>query len=304
MGSRDGIQVSPFWCGPLVSHFVWPWRPMANNHETNQIVTLLTATCSTFGRDEAFALVERTLFSVLALPTITGPVAPALEVEPSESCTTLASDGARQKVLGHSCPPKVLGLPDGVKWEPVAPEVKLAKEGLREATSHTAGIVIRREDSPDGDLYFANYSPDDLAFNVPAGYFTSRSKSDRAHHISVNGAYRWVIVGAVAVDAVGKTKAARQAKGPGIRTLPVWRGRSYESCHEEMAHLGNVRVGTLLRDIRTKTLDYVAACDGTTALIERENGDLDDIRVTAHPSKLLRVVGFSSQYAAEVASRG
>lgn len=276
---------------------------MANDHEANQIVTLLTAACSAFGRDEAIALVERTLFGTLAVPPITRPLTASPEVGPADSCNAPVTGTVSEQVLGHACLPQVLGLPDGVTWLAVPLEVKLAKEGLREATTHTEGIVIRREDS-DGELYFAKYSPDDVAFNVPAGYLTSRSKSGRAHHITVNGAYRWVMVGVVTKDAECKPKAMRRAKTPLVRTLPVWRGRSYEPCHEEMAHSGNVRVGTLLRDIRTRTLDYVAACDGPTALIERENGDLDDIRVTSHPSKLLRVVGYSSQYAGEVASRG
>jgi hypothetical protein len=197
-------------------------------------------------------------------------------------------------------PSKVLGLPDGYSWEHSPVEVKLAKDALRSAMAEHHGLVLRHEDSSCGDLYYAVYDQNSKTFRVPAGYRTSRGQ---VAEITVNGAYRWLLVG-VARSVVPNSRRTTKGNAKATLTLPKWRGREYEPCHEELAHSDNVRAGSLVRNILTGTLDYVAECDGRTALIERENGDLDGIKLTAQPSKSLRVVGYSSQYAQEVASRG
>jgi len=195
----------------------------------------------------------------------------------------------------------VLGLPHGHTWEHVQVEVKLSKKALRDAMAEPHGVVLRHEDSPTGDLYYAVFDQASRSFRVPAGYRTSRGQ---VAEITVNGAYRWLQVGVARAVAPKSGRATKSKSKTTPVTLPKWRGREYEPCHEEKAHLGNVLVGSLLRNKHTGTLDYVAATEGGTALIERESGDLDDIKLTAQPSEMLRVVGFSSQYAKEVTARG
>lgn len=267
---------------------------------SDQLASIFTALASAFGRDEALSQAQRMLDKALlgrseaASPNQDDSPVP-LSVQSAASETT-----SQPETTSDLASATVLGLPDGYTWEHVPVEVKLSKKALRDAMAEPHGVVLRNEDSTGGDLYYAVYDPGSKAFHVPPGYRSSRG---RAAGITVNGAYRWLLVGVV---RAGTPKSRRTSKGESKVTLtfPKWRGREYEPCHEEMAHSGNVRPGSLVRNTKTGTLDYVAECDGRTALIERENGELDDIKLTAQPSKSLRVVGYSSQYAEEVAARG
>lgn len=265
---------------------------MENIHET-PLVTLLNSAKNAFGEAAALTLVERTLSSLLT-PTQTTmkddfetPTA-QIEVQLPDASSPI-SDAL------------VMGLPDGLSWEQVPVETKLVQGPLRTAMELSHGIVLRREDSSSGDLYYAKYSKDDLAFLVPSGYETSRG---RAQLITVNGAYRWVMVGVAKQVKRTTQRAVTRKAATLLLTLPKHRGRCYEPCHEEMASAGNVRAGMLVRDVQNGSLDYIAAYDGTTALVERENGDLDGFKLSAQPSKLLRIVGYSSQYAEEAEARG
>ncbi|MBX3109953.1 MAG: hypothetical protein KF743_12280 [Fimbriimonadaceae bacterium] len=195
----------------------------------------------------------------------------------------------------------VLGLPDGYSWQKSPVEVKLSKKALLSAMEEIHGVVLRHVDSQGGELYYAVYEPSTKAFRVPAGYVTSRGF---ASHVKVNGAYRWLLVGVAATSKPRALSTTKQKVKSSQQTSPKWRGREYDPVHEEMAHIGNVRLGSLVRDAVNGTLDYVAEFNGKIALIERENGDLDDFTLSAQPSKLLRVVGYSSQYANEVTARG
>lgn len=268
---------------------------------SDQLATIFTALATAFGRDEALAQAQRMLDR--ALDCHPGKTSPS-EVSALESPTV--QPGTLQSTPQTETGPvaasaTVLGLPDGYTWEHVPVEVKLSKNSLRDAMAEQRGVVLRHEDSADGDLYYAVYDQGSKTFHVPAGYRTSRGQ---VAEITVNGAYRWLQVG-VARAIATKTHRRNKSKAKTAHvTLPKWRGREYEPFHEEKAHSGNVRIGSLMRDKHTGTLDFVAAIDGKTALIERENGDLDDFKLTAQPSEMLRVVGFSSQYAEEAAARG
>lgn len=284
------------WRGLTGHHFVLTSAPMENIHD-NQLATFFKGLASAFGRDEVLALAERTLLGTLC----------GAESKPTSMCVT-PSDTPRLVHSNGEAPSaskvdrvaaRVLGLPDGYTWDQAPVEVKLAKGALRSAMAEPHGVVLRHGDSTGGDLYYAVYDKGSKTFQVPAGYRSSRGQ---AAEVTLNGAYRWLLVGVARSVAPNSRRTKGNAKA--TLTQPKWRGREYEPCHEEMAHSGNVRAGSLVRNILTGTLDYVAECDGRTALMERENGDLDDISLTAQPSKSLRVVGYSSQYAQEVASRG
>lgn len=267
---------------------------------SEQLATIFTALASAFGRDEALAQAQHMLErALLGHSEAAPPAQDASVVAPSVQAGAFGRT-TQAEPAGNLASAKVLGLPDGYSWEHAPVEVKLAKDALQSAMVEQHGVVLRHEDSPAGDLYYAVYDQGSKTFHVPTGYRTSRGQ---VTEITVNGAYRWLLVG-VARAVTPKSPSTTKGKATSALTRPKWRGREYEPCHEEMAHLGNVRVGTLLRDVQRGTLDYVVARDGKTALVERGNGDLDRIRLIARPSKLLRTVGYSSQYAEEVAARG
>lgn len=267
---------------------------------SEQLATIFTGLASAFGRDEALAQAQHMLDRALLGRSEAAPqTQDALVASPAVHAGVLDTRTKAERD-GDLASATVQGLPDGYSWDQAPVEVKLAKGALRSAMAKPHGVVLRHEDSVGGDLYYAVYDHGSKTFQVPAGYQTSRG---RAAEITVNGAYRWLLVG-VARAVAPRSRRTAKGESKATLTLPKWRGREYEPCHEEMAHSGNVRAGTLVRDIKTGTLDYVAECDGRTALIERENGDLDDYKLSAQPSKVLRVVGYSSQYAREVAARG
>lgn len=272
-----------------------------DNHNNPQVHALLRTAVDIFGNEAVLVLIENLAKGLLSNPSasseslVKGAQEPSLP-DPQPQVVAENERLAQDPSPSMLC---VLGLPDGYTWERLPVEVKLAKGTLRAAMAEAHGVVLRHEDSNGGDLYYALYDQGTNAFEVPAGYTTSRG---RVTELSVNGGYRWKLVGVARTKRKPTSAGSKTAQGQ--LTLAKWRGREYESCHEDMAHSGNVRVGSLVRDIARGTLDYVADCDGKTALIERENGDLDDIRLTAQPSKSLRVVGYSSQYAEEVAARG
>lgn len=280
-------------------------EPIHSDH----IATIFTALASAFGRSAALDQAQQMLDRALLVKAGTfftegdfmAPVATQQAAVASGTKATIDfeasphSEDTRKLNLAT-----VLGLPDGYTWEQMPVEVKLSKKALQTATAEQYGVILRHEDS-GGDLYYAVYDSATKTFKVPAGYSTSRGQ---VAEITVNGAYRWMLAG-VARSVNSKTLSDRKTRANTAPVLhPKWRGREYEPCHEEMAHTGNVRIGSLLRDTVKGTLDYVTACDAKSALIERENSDLDAVRLTAQPSKSLRVVGYSSQYAEEVAARG
>lgn len=271
---------------------------MENIHET-QLATIFSALACAFGRDEALLQARQMLNG--ALNGNTGGVF-STEDAPAAPNTIQQGTLPTPTVPTHDVAlATVLGLPDGYTWEQVPVEVKLSKKALQTATAELHGVILRHEDSKGDDLYYAVFDSTAKVFQVPAGYSTSRGQ---VAEITVNGAYRWMLAG-VARSVHPKTQSVRTSRAKTAPvSLPKWRGREYEPCHEEMAHSGNVRIGSLVRDTVKGTLDYVAAFDGKSALIERENGDLDAIKLTAVPSKVLRVVGYSSQYAEEATARG
>jgi len=262
---------------------------------------LLSAAVDTLGPEQVLPLLERLVVRALSSESESRSLDES--VAASDSLEHLPAKGPNHTAFEQQLvSPKrhVLGLPDGYTWNEAPVVVKLAKTALRSAMAEPHGVVLRHEDSAGGDLYYAVYDHGSKTFQVPAGYRTSRGP---AAEIAINGAYRWLLVG-VARAVTPKSRCSTKGQTKATVNLPKWRGRQYEPCHEEMAHSGNVRAGSLVRNTQTGTLDYVAECDGRTALIERENGDLDDFKLSAQPSKLLRVVGYSSQYAEEVAARG
>lgn len=277
---------------------------------SNQIATIFKALASAFGRDAALAqaqqMLDRTLLGNAGKSSTEGALlaSPDVQLGALASGTEPTTDFDASTNTEHPCElnlATVLGIPDGYTWEQAPVEVKLSKKALQSATAEQNGVVLRHEDSEGGDLYYAVYDSATKTFKVPAGYSTSRGK---ASEITFNGAYRWLLAGvARSVNPKSQSRRKSRAKTAPV-SLPKWRGREYEPCHEQMAHTGNVQVGSLVRDTVKGTLDYVTVFDGRSALIERENSDLDEIKLTAEPSKLLRVVGYSSQYAQEVAARG
>lgn len=274
---------------------------MKHYHFNPHVHALLCAAADALGPEHVLTLIERLVLSTLSSEPESRSLDESLAASDSQEHLTAKGPDHTASEQRLALPePRVLGLPDGYTWDQAPVEVKLAKGSLRSAMAEPHGVVLRHEDSSGGDLYYAVYDPGSKTFQVPAGYRTSRG---RATEVTVNGAYRWLLVGvARAVDP--RSRRTNKGEAKATLTLPKWRGREYEPCHEEMAHSENVRAGSLVRNIQTGTLDYVANCDGRRALIERENGDLDDIKLTTQPSKSLRVVGYSSQYAQEVAARG
>lgn len=262
-----------------------------------QLIAMLSAVNTALGHDDAVNLAARILErALLAVGTEATENADA-----TSSTLSAVPEDSKTFQEGVNISKPVLGLPDGYSWENAPVEVKLAKQALRSAMASPHGVVLRHKDSKGGELYYAVYEPRAKAFQVPAGYVTSRGF---ASHVKVNGAYRWLLVGVATTSMPRARSTAKQKVKSAQQTSPKWRGREYDPVHEEMAHTGNIRLGCLVRDAVNGTLDFVAEFDGKTALIERENGDFDDFTLSAQPSKLLRVVGYSSQYAQEVSARG
>lgn len=274
---------------------------MKHNHFDPHVHALLSAAVDILGPEQVLPLIEKLVVAALSESESRSVDEGVDTLDSNEHFPVKMPDHRTLEQQLVLLKPKVLGLPDGYTWDEAPVEVKLAKDTLRSAMARPQGVVLRHQDSPDGSLYFAVFDAGTRTFRVPSGYVTSRGVSS---DIKVNGGYRWSLVGiAIASKSSSRSKAKSSANAMPV-TLPKWRGREYEPCHEEMAHTGNVRIGSLVRDTVKGTLDYVAAVDGKSALIERENGHLDAVRLTAEPSKLLRVVGFSSQYAQEVVARG